>query len=65
MFFDLLQDDNIPYKLVRGQYGSGKTFLALAHALHFVKNHKYDKIIFIRNNVDVAGSKDLGALPGE
>ena len=65
MFFDLLQDNNIPYKLVRGQYGSGKTFLALAHALHFIKNHKYDKIIFIRNNVDVAGSKDLGALPGE
>lgn len=65
MFFDLLQDNNIPYKLVRGQYGSGKTFLALAHALHFIKSHKYDKIIFIRNNVDVAGSKDLGALPGE
>ena len=65
MFFDLLQNKEIPYKLVRGQYGSGKTFLALAHALHFVKNNKYDKIIFVRNNVEVAGSRELGALPGE
>ena len=65
MFFDLLQNQEVPYKLVRGQYGSGKTFLALAHALYFVKINKYDKIVFIRNNIDVAGSKDLGALPGE
>lgn len=65
MFFDLLQDSEIPYKLVRGQYGSGKTFLALAHALHFVKCHKYDKIVFVRNNIEVAGSRELGALPGE
>ena len=65
MFFDLLQNDNVPYKLVRGQYGSGKTFLALAHALHFIKCHKYDKIVFIRNNVEVTGSRELGALPGE
>lgn len=39
--------------------------MALAHALHFIKINKYDKIVFIRNNIDVAGSKDLGALPGE
>jgi len=65
MFFDLLQNHDIPYKLVRGQYGSGKTFLALAHALQYVKLNRYDKIVFVRNNIEVAGSRELGALPGE
>ena len=63
--FDLLQNRNIGIKLVRGQFGSGKTFLAIAHALTYVDAHKFDKIVFIRNNVEVAGSQKLGALPGE
>lgn len=65
LFFDLLQNRNIPVKVIRGQYGSGKTFLALVHALNYVKWHKTEKIVFIRNNVEVAGSQKLGALPGE
>lgn len=65
LFFDLLQNRNIPIKLARGQYGSGKTFLALVHAVNYVKWHKFDKIIYVRNNVEVAGSQKLGALPGE
>ncbi len=65
LFFDLLQNRNVPVKLARGQYGSGKTFLALVHALNLIKWHKFDKIVFIRNNVEVAGSQKLGALPGE
>lgn len=64
-FFDLLQNRNIPVKVIRGQYGSGKTFLALVHALNYVTWHKFDKIVFVRNNVEVAGSQKLGALPGE
>jgi len=65
MLFDLLQNHDIPYKVIRGQYGSGKTFLALVHALNYVKWHRYEKIVFVRNNIEVAGSKELGALPGE
>jgi len=65
MFFDLLQDRNIPIKLCRGPYGSGKTYLALAQAMHLIKFHKFDKLVFIRNNIEVAGSKQLGALPGD
>lgn len=64
-FFDLLQNRNIPVKVARGQYGSGKTFLALVHALNYVKWHKFEKIVFVRNNVEVAGSQKLGALPGD
>ena len=65
LFFDLLQNRNIPVKLARGQFGSGKTFLALVHAVNYVKWHKFNKIIYVRNNVEVAGSQKLGALPGE
>jgi len=56
MLFDLLQNRNIPVKTVRGQFGSGKTFLALVHAINYVKWHKFDKIVYVRNNVEVAGS---------
>ena len=65
LLFDLLQNRNIGVKLIRGRFGSGKTFLAIAHALTYVESHKFDKIVFIRNNVEVAGSQKLGALPGE
>lgn len=64
MFFDLLQDHSIPIKLCRGGYGTGKSFCALIHALHQVQNGKFKKIVFIRNNIEVANSKALGALPG-
>lgn len=65
MLFDLLQNRNIPVKTIRGQFGSGKTFLALVHAMNYVKWHTFDKIVYVRNNVEVAGSQKLGALPGE
>jgi len=39
--------------------------LALVHALNYIKWHKFDKIVYVRNNVEVAGSQRLGALPGE
>ena len=65
LFFDLLQNRSIPVKVARGQFGSGKTFLALVHAMNYVKSHKFDKIVYVRNNVEVAGSQRLGALPGE
>lgn len=64
MYFDLLQDRDIPIKLCRGPYGSGKTYLALAQAMNLITFHKFDKLIYIRNNIEVAGSRQLGALPG-
>ena len=61
-----MQNRKIPVKLARGQFGSGKTFLALVHAMNYIsKYHKFDKIVYVRNNVEVAGSQRLGALPGE
>ena len=64
MYFDLLQDRTTPVKLCRGNFGTGKTYLALAHAMNLIQFHKFDKIVFVRNNIEVAGSQRLGALPG-
>ena len=56
MQFDLLQNRSIPVKVFRGPYGSGKTFLALVHATYYLKTHKFDKIVYVRNNIEVAGT---------
>ena len=63
MLFDLLQNDDIPIKLALGNYGSGKTSLMLSHALDGIQKGKYDKIVFIRNNIEVKDTTPLGALP--
>lgn len=65
MLFDLLQNDDIPVKLALGNYGSGKSSLMLAHALEAIQRGKYDKIVFIRNNVEVKDTIPLGALPND
>lgn len=63
MLFDLLQNDNVPVKLALGNYGSGKSSLMLSHALDGIQKGKFDKIVFIRNNIEVKDTTPLGALP--
>lgn len=65
--FDLLQNANIPVKALFGKFGVGKDLLMAAHALNQIKSggsNKPDSILFIRNNIGVKGTKELGALPG-
>ena len=62
---DLLKDSGKTVKLITGTWGTGKTMLMVTAALEALKNGEFDRIIWIRNNVDVKGTKDLGALPGE
>lgn len=62
--FDLLQNDSIPVKLITGNMGSGKTFLAFHHSLDKLERDKnFKKIVYIRNTVDVKDVPNLGALP--
>ena len=63
--FDLFKNDNVTVKLLTGTWGSGKTFILVSAALEALKEHKFERIVWIRNNVDVKDTKDLGALPGE
>lgn len=62
--FDLLQDNESTVKVLTGRYGSGKTFLMVAHALHLIEKGEIDKIVWVRNNIEVKDTAPLGALPG-
>lgn len=62
--FDMLQDKNTTIKILTGSYGSGKTFLMVAHALDLIKKGQFDKLIWVRNNIEVKDSNPLGMLPG-
>jgi len=63
--FDLAKDSDTTIKLICGTWGTGKTMILVSAALEALNHGKFEKIIWIRNNVDVANTKDLGALPGE
>jgi PhoH-like ATPase len=65
--FDLLQNSSIVGKLVIGNMGSGKTMISLVHALDFIVGNKpkYDKLVYLRNNIITKNTNDLGALPSD
>ena len=62
--FDLLQNRNIPVKLLIGKPGSGKDYLMLLHALDLVRKGEKDKIIFIRNLVPFKDAPEIGYIKG-
>lgn len=64
MAFDMLQDKNTTIKVLTGRFGSGKTFLMVVSALQLLSENKFDKIVYVRNNIQVKDTKDIGALPG-
>lgn len=64
MAFDLLQNKNIRVKLLTSAWGGGKTLMALTYALEQVGKGNFKKLVFIRNNIIVANTNDVGFLPG-
>lgn len=65
MAFDLMQNKNIKVKLLTSAWGSGKTLIALTYALDQISHGNYRKMIFVRNNIIVADTNDIGFLPGD
>lgn len=65
LYLDLLQNDNIPVKMCLGRFGSGKSMLALAYALNRIQKGDFDKIVFVKNNIEVKDAGRLGLLPGD
>lgn len=65
MYLDLLQNKDVPIKLCMAKFGTGKSFLALNYALHEVASGRFEKIIFVKNNLEVKGAGKLGTLPGD
>ena len=62
---DLIKSHDVPIKLITGNFGSGKSMMCIIGALTMVQDGFFDKIIFVRNNVQVKDTDPLGALPGD
>lgn len=62
--FDMLQNDTSTVKVLTGCFGSGKTFLMVAHAINQILEGKFERLVWVRNNIEVKDTVSLGALPG-
>lgn len=61
---DMLYNPDITIKMIAGRFGSGKTYLMCEAALELLEKGKFEKIVYVRNNVEVKNSKPIGYLPG-
>ena len=63
-YFDMLDDKTSTVKCVVGKQGSGKSYIATAWALSKVQRGEYEKLVVLRNNQELCGTKPIGFLPG-
>ena len=63
--FEMLKNPNITVKLITGTWGTGKTMALVVAALEALQRGEFEKIIWVRNNVQVKDTDNLGALPGD
>lgn len=61
---DMLYNLDITVKIIAGPFGSGKDMLMCNAAIDLQERSKYDKIVYVRNNIEVKNSKPVGFLPG-
>lgn len=62
--FDMLKDKTSKIKLVTGRFGSGKTLAMTNAALELIEKGKFERIVWVRNNISVKDAPDIGFLPG-
>ena len=62
--FDMLKDKTSKIKLVTGRFGSGKTLAMTNAALELIEKGKFERIVWVRNNVSVKDAPEIGYLPG-
>lgn len=51
-------------KVLAGPYGAGKDFLMCAAAMDLIEKEKFERVVYVRNNIEVEHSKPIGFLPG-
>lgn len=61
--FDLMNNFNIPIKVLCGLAGSGKTKVGLKFAAEHLRTGKVNKLVIVRNNEAIGN--DLGAFKGD
>ena len=65
VLFDMLDDKQSTVKLVTGGFGCGKTMSLVVAALDARSKGRFEKIIWVRNNIEVKDTTPLGSLPGD
>jgi phosphate starvation-inducible PhoH-like protein len=63
-FVELVFCNDTRIAFVDGPAGTAKTYCAAYAALHLLKSHRIDEVVYIRSIIESA-SKSMGALPGE
>ena len=61
---DLLYNQDITVKVLTGVFGSGKDLMMCSAAVDMIERSKFEKIVYVRNNIEVKNSKPVGFLPG-
>ncbi len=61
---DMLANQEITVKMLTGKYGTGKDYLMTGAAIEQLEKGKIEKIVYVRNNIEVKDSKPIGYLPG-
>lgn len=64
LVIDMLLDEATTVKVITGTWGSGKTFLTCCTAYQMIQAGKFDRIVWIRNNIEVKDTNSIGFLPG-
>lgn len=63
-FMDMLFDETTTVKVATGTFGSGKTFLGLLAAMKAIHDGKFEKLVYVRNTIEVRDSNPIGHLKG-
>lgn len=61
---DMLYNPEITINMLGGKFGTGKTFIMAAVAMDLLEKGKFEKLVYVRNNIEVKDSKPIGHLPG-
>lgn len=64
MAIDMLYNPDTTVKVITGRFGTGKDFIMCSTAVDLLEHNKFEKIVYIRNNIEVKNSKPIGHLPG-
>ena len=62
---DMLYNQDITVKILVGRFGTGKDYLMSSAAIDLLEKGKHEKIVWVRNNIEVKNSKPIGHLPGD
>lgn len=63
--FYSLMNPKTTIKLITGTWGTGKTCSVVAAANQMLSEGKFDKIVWVRNNIELKDTSPIGALPGD